>query len=49
MRNHFFNVQTKQEDHFSSAHFLCEHESCLEKKFTVFANEIELKAHTVIL
>lgn len=29
--------------HFRRAHFLCEDEACLAKKFVVFASESEMK------
>ncbi|PRQ29180.1 putative transcription factor C2H2 family [Rosa chinensis] len=34
--------------HFSRGHFLCEDESCLEKKFVVFRSEAELKKHSTM-
>ncbi|XP_062014704.1 uncharacterized protein LOC133731320 [Rosa rugosa] len=34
--------------HFSRDHFLCEDESCLEKKFVVFRSEAELKKHSTM-
>ncbi|KAI5795115.1 hypothetical protein EDC01DRAFT_690152 [Geopyxis carbonaria] len=33
------------ENHFKQDHFMCADEECLEKKFVVFENEIDLKAH----
>ena len=33
------------EVHFSKDHFLCPDRECLEKKFTVFESEMDLKAH----
>ncbi|KAG7629409.1 putative transcription factor interactor and regulator C2H2 family [Arabidopsis thaliana] len=36
------------EIHFRRDHFLCEDDSCLAKKFTVFQNESELKRHNAI-
>ncbi len=35
------------ESHFRKDHFICEEESCLAKKFVVFANEIEHASHTI--
>ncbi|KAJ8099371.1 hypothetical protein POJ06DRAFT_256795 [Lipomyces tetrasporus] len=35
------------EKHFRDQHFLCPATACLEKKFVVFENEIDLKAHQV--
>lgn len=36
------------EIHFRQAHFLCEDEACLEKKFVVYATESEMKRHNVM-
>ncbi|KAL6504966.1 hypothetical protein OROGR_024783 [Orobanche gracilis] len=36
------------EIHFRRDHFLCEDESCLAKKFTVFLSEAELKRHNTL-
>ena len=33
------------EDHFRDDHHLCPHQSCMEKKFGVFASELDLKRH----
>ena len=33
-------------EHFRHEHYLCGHDSCLEKKFVVFQSEQELKQHT---
>ena len=33
------------EQHFSSDHFLCADQDCMDKKFVVFESEIDLKAH----
>ncbi|KAJ1664269.1 hypothetical protein IW140_001023 [Coemansia sp. RSA 1813] len=33
------------EDHFSSTHFLCKDATCLQKKFVVFENEIDMQSH----
>ncbi|KAJ1908142.1 hypothetical protein LPJ81_000303, partial [Coemansia sp. IMI 209127] len=33
------------EDHFSSTHFLCKDPVCLQKKFVVFDNEIDMQSH----
>ncbi|KAI5819519.1 hypothetical protein BZA77DRAFT_157545 [Pyronema omphalodes] len=33
------------EEHFKRDHFVCPDDECLEKKFVVFENEIDLKAH----
>ncbi|KAM5551531.1 hypothetical protein ABKV19_026396 [Rosa sericea] len=36
------------EMHFRQGHFLCEDESCLDKKFIVFQSEAEMKRHNTI-
>lgn len=36
------------EIHFRRAHFLCEDEACLAKKFVVFASESEMKRHNTL-
>ncbi|KAF5203902.1 E3 ubiquitin-protein ligase hel2 [Thalictrum thalictroides] len=36
------------EMHFRSAHFLCESEACLAKKFIVFTSESEMKRHNAL-
>lgn len=36
------------EIHFRQAHFLCEDETCLSKKFIVFQSESEMKRHNTI-
>lgn len=36
------------ENHFHQAHFLCEDDSCLEKKFVVFASEADMKRHNAL-
>ncbi|KAJ2082301.1 hypothetical protein H4R24_001677 [Coemansia sp. RSA 988] len=41
---YYANYQS-MEDHFNSDHFPCKHPSCLEKKFVVFENEIDLQSH----
>ncbi|KAF8534030.1 hypothetical protein BDD12DRAFT_448342 [Trichophaea hybrida] len=33
------------EAHFKESHFICPDAECLEKKFVVFENEVDLKAH----
>eukprot|EP01094_Clydonella_sp_ATCC50884_P022696 TRINITY_DN5266_c0_g1_i4.p1 TRINITY_DN5266_c0_g1~~TRINITY_DN5266_c0_g1_i4.p1 ORF type:complete len:338 (-),score=50.86 TRINITY_DN5266_c0_g1_i4:261-1274(-) len=35
------------EEHFDSDHYLCHEERCLARKFVVFNNAMELKAHNV--
>ena len=34
-------------EHFKEAHFICNVQSCLDKKFIVFANEFDLQAHMI--
>jgi hypothetical protein len=41
---YYMNYDTL-EDHFKRKHFLCVDSECLEKKFVVFENDIDLKAH----
>ncbi|KAA8909334.1 hypothetical protein FN846DRAFT_776407 [Sphaerosporella brunnea] len=41
---YYMNYDTL-EGHFRKKHFLCSDNECLEKKFVVFENEIDLKAH----
>ncbi|KAJ2518493.1 hypothetical protein H4217_003300 [Coemansia sp. RSA 1939] len=33
------------EEHYDSAHFLCKDTTCLQKKFVVFENDIDLQGH----
>ena len=42
----FWFYMFMQQIHFRRDHFLCEDDSCLAKKFTVFQNESELKVNT---
>ena len=32
-------------EHFQTQHFACDHDTCLERKFVVFASQQELKQH----
>ncbi|KAJ1965727.1 hypothetical protein GGI12_000555 [Dipsacomyces acuminosporus] len=41
---YFANYQTL-EGHFNSEHYTCRHAACLEKKFVVFENDIDLQGH----
>lgn len=41
---YYINYQSVEE-HFKRDHFVCPDDECLEKKFVVFENEIDLKAH----
>lgn len=42
---HYFRDYSELEVHFKKDHFLCSDRECLEKKFVVFASEMDLKAH----
>eukprot|EP00897_Mesotaenium_endlicherianum_P000552 jgi/Mesen1/10498/ME000083S10009 len=42
----YFKNYDDLENHFRRDHYLCEDQQCLEKKFTVFPTEIELKRHS---
>lgn len=42
---HYYRDYNALEKHFQSDHFLCLDRECLEKKFVVFASEMDLKAH----
>ncbi|KAI0189285.1 hypothetical protein F4808DRAFT_445585 [Astrocystis sublimbata] len=42
---HYYRDYNALEDHFNQDHFLCSDRECLEKKFVVFASELDLKAH----
>lgn len=48
-RNQYYRNYRHLEDHFNNDHYLCPEKSCLDKKFVVFASEVEYKAHMVIL
>ncbi|KAJ1944365.1 hypothetical protein FBU59_002619 [Linderina macrospora] len=41
---YFKNYQTL-EDHFNSDHFPCRQQLCIDRKFVVFGNELDLQAH----
>lgn len=47
IRHRYYLDYEKLSDHFDSEHFACKKPECLERKFVVFDNEIELKAHEV--
>jgi hypothetical protein len=38
----------KLEEHFRSNHFMCTAQACLDRKFVVFASDVELKAHIAL-
>jgi hypothetical protein len=41
----YFNQYPELEAHFHQGHFLCDDPSCLEKRYIVFKNEIDLFSH----
>ena len=43
--NQFFKDYKRLETHFDRAHFMCHDKQCLEARFVVFQNEIDLRAH----
>ena len=43
----YFKDYANLEDHFRSEHFLCPHPRCLEQKFVVFGDQLELNAHNL--
>lgn len=43
----YFNDYNALEQHFREAHYACMVQSCVDLKFVVFADEIDLKAHMV--
>ena len=45
IRNQYFRNYDTLTDHFEQDHFPCKESSCLEKKFVVFDNDIDLQAH----
>lgn len=47
IRHRYYMDYSRLADHFETEHYACKHPSCLERKFVVFENEIELKAHDV--
>lgn len=46
-RHQYYANYEALEKHFKSEHHLCPHRRCLEQKFVVFDNELDLKAHLV--
>ncbi|KXJ85912.1 hypothetical protein Micbo1qcDRAFT_190754 [Microdochium bolleyi] len=42
---HYYRDYNSLEEHFRKDHFICLDRECLEKKFVVFASEMDLKAH----
>lgn len=42
---HYYLDYNALEQHFSKDHYLCPDRECQEKKFVVFASELDLKAH----
>jgi len=45
IQHKYYKNYVDVEDHFRADHFLCDHPRCLEKKFVVFDNDIDLTAH----
>ncbi|KAI9199743.1 uncharacterized protein BJ171DRAFT_201996 [Polychytrium aggregatum] len=45
IRNQYYANYESLENHFHSDHFWCKEPECLEKKFIVFATDIDLLAH----
>ena len=43
----YFQTYAKVEEHFRTDHFPCYAPSCIEKKFVVFASDMDLKVHQV--
>ncbi|KAL3788515.1 hypothetical protein HJC23_006553 [Cyclotella cryptica] len=43
--NQFFKDYARLETHFDRDHFLCHDKQCLDARFVVFENEIDLRAH----
>jgi hypothetical protein len=43
----YFNKYQNLEEHFKKSHYLCEEKGCLEKRFIVFSNEIDLASHNL--
>ncbi|KAL0482552.1 hypothetical protein AKO1_014439 [Acrasis kona] len=41
----YFKDYPHLESHFESLHYVCKDPICMEKKFVVFSNELDLKAH----
>ncbi|KAI8814456.1 hypothetical protein BJ742DRAFT_264332 [Cladochytrium replicatum] len=45
IRNQYYSNYNSLEEHFNSGHFPCLNPECKERKFVVFASDIDLKAH----
>ena len=45
LQNQYFRNYQNLEKHFDKAHFLCKDVQCLQARFVVFENEIDLHAH----
>lgn len=43
----YFKNYPSLEEHFRSDHYICNVQACLEKKFVVFADDLDLQAHMV--
>ncbi|KAI9018996.1 hypothetical protein DFJ74DRAFT_708198 [Hyaloraphidium curvatum] len=47
IRHRYYLDYTRLAEHFGAEHYACRNATCLEQKFVVFENEIDLKAHEV--
>ncbi|KDQ16304.1 hypothetical protein BOTBODRAFT_31004 [Botryobasidium botryosum FD-172 SS1] len=47
IRDLYFHNYHKLDQHFKNKHHPCQHPTCLEQKFVVFASTIDLQAHEV--
>ena len=47
LHNQFFRNYASLQHHFDAQHYLCHDPQCLEARFVVFENEIDLRAHQV--
>jgi E3 ubiquitin-protein ligase ZNF598 len=45
LQNQFFKNYTSLERHFDAQHFLCKDVQCLQARFVVFSNELDLRHH----
>ncbi|KAH3671459.1 hypothetical protein WICMUC_004591 [Wickerhamomyces mucosus] len=43
----YFKDYDSLEEHFRTDHYICNVQSCLDKKFVVFADELDLQAHMI--
>ncbi|KAI9281814.1 hypothetical protein BY458DRAFT_552596 [Sporodiniella umbellata] len=47
VKDQYFKDYEELENHFDEHHYLCKNTNCMEDKFVVFNDEIELKAHEI--